>query len=58
MSDYLIQVEQNTFEQKINKFSTPSNNASFGNFYIPIGQLFELHWVFEGSIKSDVLTLL
>ena len=34
------------------------NKASFGNFFIPNSQLFESQWVFEGSVKSAVLTFL
>ena len=41
-----------------NKIHSPLNNASFVTFCIPIGQLFKSDLVFEGSVKSDVLTLL
>ena len=33
------------------------NNASFGTFCMPIGQLFKSQWVFKGSVKSVVWPL-
>ena len=50
--------QTNFFEEKIYKICSLLNNASFGTFCISIGQLLELHWVFEGSVKSAVFTFL
>ena len=38
---------KNVFEQNFKNIRSPLNNASFGSFWVPIGQLFEPHWVFE-----------
>ena len=40
------------FEQKINKICSLLNNASFGTFCIPIGQLFDSQGVFEGRLSQ------
>ena len=54
MNEYFVRLKQNISKQEIDKI----NNDSFGTFCIPMGQLFESHWVFEGSVKSSVMTFL
>ena len=49
---------KNIFEKDLNKICRLSNNASFDTFYVAIGHLFELHWIFEDSVKSDTLMFL
>ena len=37
-----------------NNICCPFKNASFGNFCVRIDKLFEPHWTFEYSVKSDI----
>ena len=41
--------------KKLIKVHSPLSNTSFGSFCVQIGELFEPHWVFEDSVKSNLL---
>ena len=47
-----VHVQQNIFEKTLIDVGSSHFYASFGSFYVQIGQLFEAQWVFEICMKT------
>ena len=47
-----VHAKKNIFEKTLIEIDTSHLYASFGTFYVQIGQLFEAEWVFENCKKT------
>ena len=47
-----VHVQQSIFEKTLIQVGSSYLYASFGTFYVQIGQLFEAQWVFDKSMKT------
>ena len=53
----LVQVQQNIFEKTVIEVYSSHLYASFGTFYVQIGQLFEAQWDFKLSEEIEDIFL-
>ena len=49
----IVRVQKNTLEQTLIEVGWLNLYASFGTFYVQIGQLFESQWAFEECLNID-----